>query len=992
MTSNQDCNTIYGKLIKVRIPQQVRVTPTKTDGLTTTITSNFTWANIFEHIKSQHWHSCGKATCPHNESLFDHLISCAEICYQTAKTHGYNEKETTKAYLGGLLHDIGKPGTLVIQGKHTSFKGHALVGGALIEDFYSVELLDVFGLTKSDWGDISTLADFHMCTYFPNQTSLLHKFTGNILPDSIKRLLIILRRGDQLSMVPSSTYSKTAEQIRENIDHTEEEYVQSLFSSQDYKLLDKKKGLLILNNGGSSTGKSTFCANLKRKFGSKSIWVPRDLYTVRIVSGNHDITLDQISPEFYQETMEKYKASGKKEASDINKAMMNDIYDGLQMGLIVIVDTCATMFDAIDTIIPEIAQDAFRVAFWHHRNTVITEEESLGRWGMSLNNQLDAHGETSLYNPFMSKINWRKMIATTEGEDDSLYQAHLAISIGWSGIKDDILKHLYKKFEEIYDYNQSIPRVPILSQTMNMDLRELVEKLRNAGSIREFFSYYKYTVSDHIKGCVGIKYMDGVNKIWQPKWARQARGRFYFTESESVIPLKDSLDRGVELITKVHTDNGIDGTQDIEKSNCHHLETYQKQLIKTLSGNNKLDTNLTGKADGSLLGVTIYPVNSVQYSIISELGLNYSDEFTKTIVQYCLDNSLPIVIVSTSGTLFISDKMKDYFLTSIQNLINKKVTSFADWATIVPDFVNLFIDYYRSLSFADNKMVSFYFEAICKERTTFLGNVHRELAKSYDDHYFILLGAMWNNRYVPHFDLPRRIFKQPMHLKITNTSQIFELMKQLDQVVNGNLSKDKFLENFTLDEFTTRTIHAEGFVMLTPKDDTYDYEKIKTLMYYNCHKVKIDKIGELLKLPASCAEHYPILEELHNFFDNFDQKIQPFVETCHQALLKEINFESEFFLCQNAKAQDRMKGIIESADNNSLTIVCKMLINTKGIGKIFAPITDMYYGSSSDEILSFTRNLLMNSRPWEPEFESRLNITQTFKNSLFEIASGCKLD
>jgi hypothetical protein len=68
-----------------------------------------------------------------------------------------------------------------------------------------------------------------------------------------------------------------------------------------------------------------------------------------------------------------------------------------------------------------------------------------------------------------------------------------------------------------------------------------------------------------------------------------------------------------------------------------------------------------------------------------------------------------------------------------------------------------------------------------------------------------------------------------------------------------------------------------------------------------------------------------------------------------------------------------------------------MLINTPGIGKIFAPITDMYYHNSSDDILSFTRIMLMESKPWEPEFETRLNITQKVKNSLFEIASGCEL-
>jgi hypothetical protein len=172
LITNDYINPILKKLLVISIPNQFVVSESKQ-----TIISNLIWQDIFDHIKSEHWHTCGKFTSPHSESLYDHLLSCANICYTKAQSLGYSDKECIKAYLTGLLHDIGKPGSRCMHGKHTSFKGHGLIGGGLIENFYSPELTDTFDLTSTDWADISTCADVHMCSYFPKQTSDMHKYS-----------------------------------------------------------------------------------------------------------------------------------------------------------------------------------------------------------------------------------------------------------------------------------------------------------------------------------------------------------------------------------------------------------------------------------------------------------------------------------------------------------------------------------------------------------------------------------------------------------------------------------------------------------------------------------------------------------------------------------------------------------------------------------------------------------------------------------------------
>jgi hypothetical protein len=214
-----------------------------------------------------------------------------------------------------------------------------------------------------------------------------------------------------------------------------------------------------------------------------------------------------------------------------------------------------------------------------------------------------------------------------------------------------------------------------------------------------------------------------------------------------------------------------------------------------------------------LLIVNIYPIESEQYKIIKNLGLTHGDDFTKTIINYCINNNFPILTISTQGTLFIGGEMQDYFLTSIQNLMGFEVTSTEDWVLIIPSFISKFLDYYKSIGINNNEMVNFCFESYCKDRLTFNGKLHTELAVGYNQNGLNLLGMMNQGVYVPHFDLPRRIFTQPFYYRINNTSEVCRLMSELDEVVLGSLTKEQFLKNFLVDEYTSTVIHPEGSII-----------------------------------------------------------------------------------------------------------------------------------------------------------------------------------
>ncbi len=1014
--TNQKINTvntdvIYNTLMGIPIPNQFVVTKQ-----TQEMVSVGVWSNVFDFIKSKHWHKDGKCTCPHDESLYDHLRDCAQICFENAVSFGYTAKECIKAYIAGLLHDIGKPGTMRYLSKHLAFKGHGLVGGAILENFWSDQLETQLGLTKEDWGDISACADVHMCSYFEGQTTPIHKYSVNILPNQVKRLLSVLCIGDQLSMKPSSTYTKTSTDIEQFVKTTHPEYQNTLFNSSiTFESIDKKHGILIFIQGSSASGKSTMAKKMMKRFGDHCIHVNRDYYMVRQtmkIMGETPIqSSDEMTPELYQRCHQKYVSSDKKWANQINDGMRRDISDGLQLGKIVIVDTLATMFDAIDGIIPDNASDAYRMAFWVHRNQMITNEESISRLGMDMTTQVEIHGDKSIWNPLNPIVNWSKMISATEFADlngDLKNQVHLSLSVGWNGVKEHILTHLFDQMESMYQFNQTLSRVPILNQTVNMTLIELIQKLNDIGgldAIIQFFIPYAYTVNRHIPGVIGIKYLEGINQIWQPKWAREARGRFYWiglNKGAQVIELKSTLQRGIEIITKAHIESGINTTQDVESKSWENFDQVQRQLLKTFAGSNPIDSFLTGKVDGSLLIANVYPKSSVQYPIIKNLALTHGDEFTKSIVSYCVNHELDLVTISTQGTLFIGEDMQDYFITAIQPLINQEIKTMDDWEWVGPKIVQLILDYYQSLKLDDRSMVNMCFEAYCKNRQTITGRVHTELAVGYDHSGLNLLGMMYQSKYVPHFDMVRRVFKQPIYYRISNTDQVFRLMNELDEVVLGTRTMDQFMSNFDIDEFTSPIVHAEGFVLLTPQESgTYDYEKLKMKKYYECHKIRQDNIQKLLKLPMSCSKFYPILHSMHVFFDNLDSTIYRLVNDSYLILGKQITKESILYQMQNSKGQARWDAVIDSrlsenlntnnpTDTKVVEVIYRMMLNTNGstqeLIKLLSPITMELYQSDSEQLIMYVKGLLMKVEPWKSDWELRLKkLFSTFDDTLNQL-------
>ena len=535
--------------------------------------------------------------------------------------------------------------------------------------------------------------------------------------------------------------------------------------------------------------------------------------------------------------------------------------------------------------------------------------------------------------------------------------------------------------------------LPSIEETMDMNLIELLHFLRSKNVIEKFFESHRYRI---LKNCgaypniIGIQYMDGINKIWRPKWARETRGRFYDISGPQIVELRSGLSRGIELLTLLHTQNGVSETSDVDNSPCEYLDDVQKMLMAKFSGNNALETWITAKVDGCLIMINIYPSESSQYPIICDTILQYGDDFSKKLYSYCLEKDAPIITISSKGTLLVNAEMQQYFQTALEPL----VPCYRDWDASIPIVFDLVTSYLNDLSTAlsvDTKFnplaySTLVFEAYCKNRRTFAGEERSELAVGYKESGMNLLGMLHGDRYFPHFELPKSVFPQPAAKKVSSTREVFETMAALDDMVCGKITSSEFLSaNFPLlfgtdglHPLTSRLVHPEGFVVLTPLEDgSYDYSKIKTNIYYKCHKLRERNLTFLRSLPPAVREHYPVVRDLAHFYERISPTIAQIISEVSVVLLGELRPDSACYdavRVTNARKVARFDAFLSTRSEKDKDILCKLILNseeTKIILNEFALTIVKSFFELSDEkkeaFLMFTKMLLMKLSPWKEE-------------------------
>lgn len=266
----------------------------------------------------------------HRESLYEHLIRCAENCKRLALQFDVPED---LAYNIGLLHDIGKPFTRCQHKKNISYLGHAQIGSYLISRLL-IENKDILTFTTNN----------HMCCCSHQKgLEILTQFKSLLLltlPEENKELCIralaLLFAADMLSRDCDNPNNE------EEVLEYSKDFIRRMQIENNAEMIRKiciqKKSsnekVIILPLGTSGCGKSTFSRSIPN-----ATIIERDQCYYQVATENG------FPGGNYQET---YKFVGELEKGKelVQKLFIKRISDELEDPevKVVIIDTMQTLF------------------------------------------------------------------------------------------------------------------------------------------------------------------------------------------------------------------------------------------------------------------------------------------------------------------------------------------------------------------------------------------------------------------------------------------------------------------------------------------------------------------------------------------------------------------------------------------------------------------------------------------------------------------------
>ena len=340
-----------------------------------------------------------------------------------------------------------------------------------------------------------------------------------------------------------------------------------------------------------------------------------------------------------------------------------------------------------------------------------------------------------------------------------------------------------------------------IGETVQLNLRQLVFNLyitHGMGGMEDFFHRYGYNVyrpfeDTTLDYVIGIHYSESSRFQKIAEWESEANGRFYWVDDNGAIPLKDSFRKSIK----------IDPTQ-----MCNGY--------------------LTGKRDGQLVVISVYPPSCHQYPIMKCLVESKRVLYTEGVCG--------LIIPSTKDTLFIESSMWGYFITALYQTLERPLPpqsipkpdgEFFDlkyWSKIQLVF-SQWMDRQMALVSSVvslNDMTNFTYQMICANRTTYRGTLHSNVT-SYKESSITFLGLVQTNVYYPYMVLPETDVAKPICIKVDSMNDVLRIMEDMNAVTQGHMSHVDFLEFYV-------------------PDRSVDYELDPTFLFINMGAIQYNTI------------------------------------------------------------------------------------------------------------------------------------------------------
>lgn len=390
---------------------------------------------------------------------------------------------------------------------------------------------------------------------------------------------------------------------------------------------------------------------------------------------------------------------------------------------------------------------------------------------------------------------------------------------------------------------------------------------------------------------------------WNTRWGIQNRKTVHLLlQSKTVWSMfKAGMDAGSEM--KPPTFEGGDAYY-------KNLSPLLNQICRSLFEGTELPhgTVITSKVDGSLMQVTI--VNEhVEETFAMTMAAD--NTFVKMFaeVSYQASEGKSFMILSSNGTLNIAKHMWDYLLSAMTPLLEVTETQLQAFmkTPATPEFLSKYgfteeelntpvlrawshmvVDFYKKLAPFTSKLeaqcvtlrfrnYTIQIEAICKDRTTFTGVVHIELAISYPMSGLWFLGIKCGEDYIPSSEieaiLDESSLKHPLFWRENDSVKILTMLSAIQRLsTDPGYTSAHFIEEFPpnnkiVPKVEDIFIDHEGLILLVKSVMKWVYCKLKTWLYYIFHKLAERNVKQLIELSCSLElPHFPLAKTIREHY------------------------------------------------------------------------------------------------------------------------------
>ena len=390
-------------------------------------------------------------------------------------------------------------------------------------------------------------------------------------------------------------------------------------------------------------------------------------------------------------------------------------------------------------------------------------------------------------------------------------------------------------------------------------------------------------------------YKEGLQQ-WQTPWGVENRKCVLFRNplTDTWHMLKLGLNAGCEMKPSGQEDRGD------SYRNKHN--TLQIRICNELYHGLELPngTVLSGKVDGSLLQITIVAGEFVE--LLYKAFMQSDDKFATDLIQmtFAMSGGRWFAFMSTNGTIFVPDNMKDYVVTalagdnpefSFHRPNGEMFTPEEVWHNHLCGVVaNQLATFYNGFTH-QSSICTLQFEIVCNNRHTYTGKMHTELAMSYDISMFRFLGVRIGREYIPHYLLSHLAqaceWEEPLFWFVSNGGQALDMLDGLQDISLNVLTVDEFLSKFPPSNTMlpkNLVIDHEGFVILVSMPATdfkFLYGKLKTQLYYMLHKPRESDMPLIMDLLQNCS--HETIERFANL--SIASSVNKALEQFHRVIL-----------------------------------------------------------------------------------------------------------